>query len=288
MTLLDGTLAAVLRYLWAAVAATAVQLAILLGPGLVLALALHLVSRFIRVRAWRAFGRAYYYTFGWLGTVLHETGHVLFCLLFAHRITQVKFLDPDPASGDLGHVTHTFDPLNPWQRIGNFFIGIGPILLGAAALVGASLLLVGPEVFAALRPAGEDAARMGTAAAQLAILRDVAAGAWSALAALFAPEHLRDWRFWVFVYLVLAAGSAMELSLPDLRGALEGFALLAGLFALFNLCTVWMGGFFTTMLLGVAGAASVLWVVMLVALVLGLAAALVVWLLSMPMALIRR
>ena len=288
MRALDPALGALLRYLGAVAAATATQLAILLGPGLVLALALHAVSRFVRTRALRSFGRAWYFTFGWLGTAAHEIGHLVFCLLFGHRVTRVKLFDPDPAAPDAGHVTHAFEAGNPWQRIGNFFIGVGPILLGAVVIFGASRLLLGPEAFAALRPAASDATRLDSLGALLPLARDAIGGAWGALAAIFTAEHLGAWRFWVFLYVTLSVGGGMDLSPSDLRGALGGFGVLAGLLILLNLCTLWLGGFFTSLLLGLAGAASVLWAVMFLALVLTLAAAAVVALLSGVVSLVRR
>lgn len=126
---------AVLRYAWAALGATLFELALLLGPALVLAWALHALGDLVTRRTTRHLGGAAYAIFGWPGTVVHELGHAFFCLLFGHRITGVKLFDFAPHDGTRGHVAHTFDPTNPWQQVGNFFIGVGPILFGTLAIV---------------------------------------------------------------------------------------------------------------------------------------------------------
>ena len=52
----------------------------------------------------KAFGRAGVYFVAWLGTPIHELGHVIFCILFMHKIVEVEFFKPDPAMGTLGYV----------------------------------------------------------------------------------------------------------------------------------------------------------------------------------------
>jgi hypothetical protein len=75
----------------------------------------------------------------------------------------------------------------------------------------------------------------------LTLARHVAAGAWTALAALLEPRRLLDWRAWVFLYLTFTVGSGISLSVPDLRGALAGFGTLVLLALLANLATLWLG-----------------------------------------------
>ena len=74
----------------------------------------------------------------WLGTPIHELGHALFCVIFRHRITKIEFFKPDPVSGTLGYVEHKWNRHNLWQVLGNFFIGVGPVILGCAVLFAVS------------------------------------------------------------------------------------------------------------------------------------------------------
>jgi hypothetical protein len=237
----DAALSVALRYCGAALSASAGQLALLLGPGLLLAALMHALSGFVERRASRSLGGAAYLLFGWLGTIVHETGHAVFCLLFGHRITGVKWFDFAPRDGTRGHVSHTFDPANPWQQVGNFFIGIGPVLFGTAVIVAAARWLLGAEALARMMEPLPGGGLVRSAGDGLALARHVAGGAGGALAALLQPHRLLDWRVWVFLYLTFAVGSAISLSRADLEGALAGFGSLVLLVVLANLATLWLG-----------------------------------------------
>ncbi len=238
---MSPALSAALRYTGSAAAATAAQLALLLGPGLVLAALLHALSGFVARRTTRTLGGAAYLLFGWLGTAVHETGHALFCLLFGHRITGIKLFDFAPRDGTRGHVSHTFDPANPWQQAGNFFIGIGPILFGTLVIVVAARGLLGAEALGRMTEPLPGGGLVRSAGDGLALAGHVAAGAGAALASLLHPHRLLEWRAWLFLYLTFAVGSSISLSGADLKGALAGFATLVLLALLANLATLWLG-----------------------------------------------
>lgn len=235
-------LSAALRYTGAAAAATAAQLALLLGPGLVLAALMHALAGFVERRTNRVLGGAAYLLFGWLGTAVHEIGHALFCLLFGHRITGIKLFDFAPRDGARGHVSHTFDPANLWQQAGNFFIGIAPLLFGTLVIVVAARWLLGAAAFAHLAEPLPQSGLLRSGGDWLALARHVAGGAGAALAALLEPQRLLDWRAWVFLYLTFAIGSSISLSGSDLKGALAGFVTLVLLVLIANLATLWSGG----------------------------------------------
>lgn len=70
-----------------------------------------------------------------LGTPVHELGHAVMCLLFAHRITGIKLWDPKAEDGTYGYVEHNYSRKNLWAVIGNLPIGLGPLLSGLGVTI---------------------------------------------------------------------------------------------------------------------------------------------------------
>lgn len=71
----------------------------------------------------------------WIGVPIHELGHAIMCVLFRHKIVATQFFPTDTSQGALGYVQHQYNHKSVYQRIGNFFIGIGPIISGITALI---------------------------------------------------------------------------------------------------------------------------------------------------------
>ena len=231
-------------YLLRVVIATSSQLFVLLLPGLLLALLMTLVAGFVQKRAYAVLGRRVYLSLlGWLGTTVHECGHALGCLIFRHRIDKIAFFDPDPQRGTLGYVNHSYNPKNPYHLIGNFFIGIAPILLGTAVVFLLARVLLGEKLFTPLGAITIDSAVLTQAGA----LTGLAEKTWEAsrvtVLNLFGEANLHSWQLYVFLYVTLAVGSSITLSRADLKGAGHGLFAIVALLFLFNLGTVWLGDF---------------------------------------------
>lgn len=81
--------------------------------------------------------------FGGIGVIIHELSHLMMALLFGHKITQVTLLNvPTPENPTLGSVRHSWNEQNKYQQLGNFFIGLAPIIGCSLTLLGLSYLLV--------------------------------------------------------------------------------------------------------------------------------------------------
>lgn len=183
----------------------------------------------------------------WIGTPIHESGHLLMCYLFKHRVSEFKLFSLRPRDGILGYVNHSWNSKSLYQNIGNFFIGMGPILSGTAALILGMYLFL-PDSFSTFsnylssepgQPGPNTPMEIFAFTAQL-------------FESIFSVENLVSLNFWIYFSLAIGISSHIALSKEDLKGAGRGlvtifaFILLVNVFALlFNADT---SGFFTSVL----------------------------------------
>ena len=275
----------ILSYLWQALSSTLFQILILLGPGLLLTLILNFETRFIENRAVNTLGRGWYLgLFGWLGTIVHELGHAIFCIIFGHKITDMKLFSPDPETGTLGYIKQSYNRTNIYQLVGNFFIGIGPILLGTAVVFILTYCLLGFNPL-------NTSSYFNLASSQLNswdTFRDVFQSLWNSSGHLFLEifswQHLSSWQLYAFIYLVFAIGSSITLSPPDIKAALGGFAVIAILIFILNLATVWAGNFVSNIVIGIAGYYALFYTILFLIILVNIAVALLIFL---PLSMVR-
>ncbi|MFC1986781.1 hypothetical protein ACFLWC_07345 [Chloroflexota bacterium] len=169
----------------------------------------------------------------WLGTPIHELGHAIFCLIFAHRITDIKFFEPDPHTGMLGYVYHKWNPSNPWQVLGNFFIGIGPIISGSAALLAIFYFLIpnSSNVWDSMTILANEVDQSNLIGSYFTILKN---SAFLMLKIVFTNSNLTNWRFWGFFYVSVCIASNIRLSPSDFKGSLSGLGCIILPFLLIN------------------------------------------------------
>jgi len=192
------------------------QILWLWGALFLIGFALYFVSGF-RSRAFAASvgSKAELFLTGWIGIPVHEMGHAVFCFIFRHKITEAKFFSPEK-DGTMGYVRHEYNPKSTYQKIGNFFIGIAPMLFGTLtiyALLGILLPQYLPQELSG------------------SIMRTD----WEIFKNFFSFENFGNWKFWVFIYLSFGIASHMKLSAQDFKGATGGFITLLCLIFLVNL-----------------------------------------------------
>ena len=162
---------------------------------------------------------------GAVGTPIHELSHALMCIIFGHRILEMKLYEPGNPNGTLGYVNHAYNPKNIYHIIGNFFIGIAPILGGSGVLLLLMNWLV-PSVSVAFSSvaSGFDVTNFG---GYFGVFGGV-------LGAIFSPANFGNARWWVFIVLALMVASHMELSGADLKGGYMGLVTMVILFLLMD------------------------------------------------------
>lgn len=84
----------------------------------------------------RALGEKIIIFTGFIGTVVHEVSHMIMALIFNHKIVKVELFRPKKYKEDgiLGFVRSTYNPNSIYQQVGNFFIGIAPMIFGTLTI----------------------------------------------------------------------------------------------------------------------------------------------------------
>lgn len=162
-----------------------------------------------------------------IGTPVHELGHAMMCPLFAHRIERVKLWSPRARNGMYGFVEHRYNRRNLWARLGNLFIGIGPILSGLGVTV-LALWLCFPAQWNAHLSASTSL--LGTSPTPTDLFRQ----SLSLLASL--PSAFRaDWpRSLVGLLVILSVCLHIRLSWQDIKGSASAFWLYLALCAILS------------------------------------------------------
>ena len=202
----------VLEYLWQVIKQSLYVLAVGFLPYLIFALLMQKISNAIRCRLASLLGLKGYVYITAPGVMIHELSHAFFCLLFRHKIVEMKLFSPEE-DGTLGYVSHSCNPQNKFHRIGNFFIGTGPIWGGICVLWLVTMLFIPRDI--------------------LVIELGVFEAFRSLIKFIFSAQFWCRWQSYCWLYLFLTISSHITLSKPDLEGAKDGAVfLIAAVFVL--------------------------------------------------------
>ncbi len=164
---------------------------------------------------------------GVVGTPIHELSHALMCLIFGHKIEEIKLYQPDSNDGTLGYVNHSFNPKNLYHQIGNFFIGIAPILCGSGVLLLLMYLLV-PSVYIEVTGELQFIGLLSTDFFDISTYAGYLDLFWGIISDIFDFTNSGNIAWWIFVVFSLMIASHMELSTADIKGGFKGFLFMAG------------------------------------------------------------
>lgn len=179
------------------------------------------------------YSRAVVYGTGFIGTPVHETSHLLMCLLFFHKVHKVKFFQINDEDGVLGYVSHSWNPKNIYQQIGNYFIGIAPIVVGTL------IIFLGMKQFLPVTYGEID-----SYFAEFAVMQEKGFS-WDWFGYIFSmfggmtkaifAEFSIGWQWWVFMVISLCIAIHMNLSGADIKGSLVAIPIMIVVFIAVNL-----------------------------------------------------
>ncbi len=170
-----------------------------------------------------------------IGTPVHELGHALMCIPFAHRITDMKLLlPPSRRSRTLGYVQHSYNRKNPWAVFGDLFISFGPIFSGIGVMV-LVLLLCFPAQWNAYLDSSRAMVESGADA------RQITSAVFSLLFSLIGGLQEGGLRAIVGLVIILSVSQHITLSLADLRGCFRALLIYLVILAIFAGITMPLG-----------------------------------------------
>lgn len=162
------------------------------------------------------FGSIGLFVFSFIGTPIHELGHLIMALIFRHKITDFKLFTFE-TNGVLGYVNTQHNPNSKYQTVGCFFIGIGPIFSCMAVLLAAMYFLL-PETFISLK-ALINLNYINSSFNLVNTFKNM-------LLILFNSSNFASGNFWLFLAILLMVATHMSLSQPDIKTASRGLAYL--------------------------------------------------------------
>ena len=188
-------------------------------------------------------GRGIIYATSIIGTPVHELGHALMCLIFGHRIQDMCIWCPDSGDGTLGYVEHSYNRRNIYQRLGNMFIGMGPIFSGLlfTFLV---MLICFTETFDA------HVISVFTEGYEISSFSDLFVGGFSMIGDMFRdPTRIVIVKILGFV-LIMCTCLHINLSPADIKGSLSSLPVYLAITLLISLPVYFISGGFESAVIG--------------------------------------
>lgn len=209
-----------------------IQLFSLIGVIIVIGFILGYLESLTRTYWSRAFGKKGFLLTAWIGVPVHELGHAIMCLLFRHKIVATQFFPTDTSQGALGYVQHQYNQKSIYQRIGNFFIGIGPIISGITTLILLMRYFV-PESYYLFNTNLEKT--VTSTSINLDMIQNMFLSTFFLLKSLFTMNNLLTPSFWLFLFIAICISAHIALSKPDIKGSIDGVIVMFIVLFLFNI-----------------------------------------------------
>lgn len=177
---------------------------------------------------------------GFVGTPIHELGHAFFCVIFGHKIDDIKLYDFHPDDDCLGYVNHSYNSRNIYHVIGNFFISFGPIFFGVAVIYGLLYLLCG-NVALEISENISDMKNLSFATLDISIIEKVLVINLNNLKDIFNVSNLSSYKWWIFIVLSTMIAMHMKLSAADLKGMIPSVFIIMFFLLIINIVVRFFG-----------------------------------------------
>jgi len=232
-------LASIFNYFWQVIVITFKIVFGLFFPIIFSCIILNILSKEQNRRLYNIGGWKGLLVTAWIGTPIHEFSHYLFAVLSFHKVIDLKLFQPDPKTGSMGYVYHSYKVDNFYQAIiGNTFIAIAPFFGGAAAIY-----LISSFVFPEFSLFSENVPRVYYLTINNALewksyllFGKTAFNFFNYLFdTIFSPDMLHDWKLYVFLFLMLGIANHLSPSASDFKNLWYPITVLLTTIGLLNL-----------------------------------------------------
>lgn len=226
---------------------TITQVVVFFGSIIIFGLLLYIFSSLTRrVYANTVGAKAEIYITGFIGTPIHELSHALFCIIFNHKINEIKLFSPKANNGSLGYVVHSYDKRNWYAQAGNFFIGVAPIVMGSL-IIYFLLSIILPSIkeqifyfeesnnlFLLGDSDGIKNILVSSLSSIVKLFTSTLENIKAILLALVSDGSVKTVQFWIFIFISISIASHIELSPADILHALKGMVYILCLLLILN------------------------------------------------------
>lgn len=176
---------------------------------------------------YKAFGRKSIYITGFIGVPIHELSHAIVAIIFKHKIKEIKLFTPSSEDNTLGYVKHSYNPRSIYQQIGNFFIGIAPIL-GGTISIGILMYFLIPSIYNVFMSTILNNINQDNLINVILSFKELTK-------LIFTLDNFKNVEFIIFILLAICISSHISLSKEDIKGASKGLFSIFLILMILNL-----------------------------------------------------
>lgn len=172
---------------------------------------------------------------GVIGTAVHEVGHLIMCLIFHHKVSDFQLFNFKGYKHEetLGYVSHRYNDRSLYEKAGNFFIGIGPMISGTLFIICSFKLLL-PSVYESIN-INSYFTHLSSINIENTIFLLFSLSE-NLLISIFSINNLNSINFYIFIYLMFCVSSHISLSKKDFENSSIGILSLFLIF--FTICLI--------------------------------------------------
>lgn len=157
---------------------------------------------------------------GIIGVPIHELSHAIVAILFGHKIVGMKLFQMPDYDGIMGYVRHIYNKRSIYQQIGNFFIGIAPMIGGSFIIILLMKLLM-PDIYVNFMH--RLILEQQNIIINKTILKNILMSYYGLTKTIFALKNFANPYFYLFLFISICISSHISLSTEDIKSSLGGF-----------------------------------------------------------------